>query len=78
MILLDLIDIYSLVVLAAVVISWIQLPRGNPIVGIVNTLTEPLLARIRGLLPAMGGLDFSPLVLLFLLRLLKRFVAGAL
>lgn len=78
MILLDLIDLYSLVVLVAVVISWIQLPRNNPIVGIVNMLTEPLLAPIRGLLPTMGGLDFSPLILLFLLRILKGFVAGAL
>ncbi len=78
MILLDLIDLYSLVVLVAVVLSWIQLPRDNPIVGIVNMLTEPLLAPIRGLLPAMGGLDFSPLILLFLLQILKRFVAGAL
>ena len=78
MILLDLIDLYSLVVLVAVVISWIQLPRNNPIVGIVNMLTEPLLAPIRGLLPSMGGLDFSPLILLFLLRILKGFVAGAL
>ena len=78
MILLDLIDLYSLVVLVAVVLSWIQLPRNNPIVGIVNMLTEPLLAPIRGLLPAMGGLDFSPLILLFLLQILKRFVAGAL
>ncbi len=78
MILLNLIDLYSLVVLVAVVLSWIQLPHGNPIVGIVNTLTEPLLAPIRGLLPAMGGLDFSPLILLFLLQILKRLVAGAL
>jgi YggT family protein len=35
-------------------------------------LTEPLLQPIRQLLPASGGLDFSPLILLLLLQ----FVAG--
>lgn len=77
MFLIQLIDLYSLVVLVAVVISWIQLPHDNPIVGIVNMLTEPVLAPIRRVLPAMGGLDFSPLILLVLLRFLKGIVAGA-
>jgi YggT family protein len=71
MLLARLIDLYSLVVLLAVILSWIQLDRRNPLAAIVYGLTEPLLAPIRSVLPPMGGLDFSPMVLLFALQILK-------
>jgi YggT family protein len=67
-----LIDLYSLVVLASVVISWIKLSPSNPLARAVHQLTEPVLRPIRARLPAMGGLDFSPMVLLFALQLLRR------
>ncbi len=71
-----LLDLYSLVVLVAVVTSWVGLSRDNPIVRFTGALTEPLLAPIRRVLPAMGGLDFSPMVLLFAIQLLRRFLFG--
>lgn len=74
--LIQLIDLYSLVVFVAVIVSWIQLPPGNPIVGFVHTLTEPALEPIRRLMPAMGGIDFSPMVLLIGLQLLKSLLLG--
>ncbi len=77
MILLTLIDLYSLVVLAAVVLSWIGATRGNPLVDFILTVTEPLLDPIRRVLPPLGGLDFSPMVLLVGLRFLRGIVAGA-
>ncbi len=67
-------DLYFLVVLVAVITSWMQLPPNNPIVYYSRMLTEPFLAPIRKLLPPMGGLDFSPLILLFLVRFLSRMV----
>ncbi len=67
-----LVDLYSLVVLAAVVMSWVQVDWRNPLARIVYSLTEPVLAPIRRLLPVMGGLDFSPMVVLFALRALSR------
>jgi YggT family protein len=77
MILLQLIDLYSLVVLVSVVLSWIQLPYHNPAVRFVASLTEPLLGPIRSVLPPMAGLDFSPFILLIGLHFLKRILAGA-
>lgn len=68
----SLIDLYSLVVLVAVILSWIRLDRRNPLAAIVYGLTEPVLAPIRNWLPPMGGLDFSPMVLLIGLQLLKN------
>lgn len=77
MLLVQLLDLYSLIVLAAVVVSWIQLPPSNPMATFLYTMTEPLLRPIRSLLPDMGGLDFSPLVLLFGLRLLRGVLLAA-
>jgi YggT family protein len=65
---------YSLVVFLAVIASWLKLSPEHPLVRVTSTLTEPVLAPIRRVLPSMGGLDFSPMVLLFALRLLARFV----
>ena len=69
--LITLINLYSLVVLAAVVISWVQMDRNNPIASFVLTLTEPVLTPIRQAIPPMGGLDLSPMVLLIALQVLK-------
>ena len=66
-----LIDLYSLVVLAAVVMSWVRMDPRHPVARIVYRLTEPVLAPIRRALPHIGGLDFSPMVLLIALRLLR-------
>lgn len=71
MILYQLLDLYSIVVLVAVVASWVQLSASNPVGRIVYGLTEPLLEPIRRVLPAVGGIDFSPLVLLIIVQLVK-------
>ena len=54
-------DLYSLVILAAVILSWVRLPPDNPIVRVTSALTEPLLAPIRRILPDLGGIDISPM-----------------
>jgi YggT family protein len=66
-----LIDLYSLVVLVAVILSWIPVDRRNPLVTVTRALTEPVLAPIRTVLPPMGGLDLSPMALLLGLQILK-------
>jgi YggT family protein len=71
MLLARLIDLYSLIVLASVILSWVRLPPDNPLVRVTEALTEPILSRIRKVLPDMGGLDFSPMVLLVALRFLR-------
>ena len=57
-------------VLARVVVSWVDPQARNPISGQVVALTEPFLAPIRRLLPATGGLDLSPLILMLVLSAL--------
>ena len=75
--LIGLLDIYTYIVIGAVIASWIQLPPDNPIGNFLYSMTEPLLAPIRSVLPDMGGIDFSPLVLLFAVRMLRGILLSA-
>ena len=69
-----LIDLYTLVLVAAVLVSWANVSRDNPIVRFLHAVTEPVLEPIRRVLPELGGIDFSPVVVIVVLRL----VAGIL
>ncbi len=65
-----LIYFYSLIVVARVVISWLELPGGHPVTNFLCRATEPVLKPIRDALPTTGGIDFAPLVLLIGLQIL--------
>ena len=52
-------------------VAWFDLPQDHQIVSVLRRLTEPLLGPLRRILPSAGGLDFSPLVLLLGLRLIR-------
>jgi len=54
-------ELYTVILLARVLLSWVQVDPNNPLVKIIYQLTEPLLAPIRRLLPQSGGMDFSPI-----------------
>ena len=67
--------IYRWIVLARIIMSW--LPEGdyyNPMVRFVYKVTEPVLAPFRQLLPAIGGIDFSPIVVFLVLDFVRRFL----
>jgi YggT family protein len=66
-----LIDIYSLILFGSVILSWVQLSPDNPVARVIHQLTEPVLSRVRRVLPSAGGFDFSPMVVLIGLQLLK-------
>ena len=54
-----------------VILSWINPHGHNPIVGLLYSLNEPLLRPARRLLPNMGGIDLSPLIVLVILQLVQ-------
>jgi YggT family protein len=73
------IGVYIFIVVARALISWVGPDPYNPIVRFLHNATDPVLNRIRRLIPLQfGGFDFSPLLLLLVLfffqRLIDRFL----
>ncbi|MDA0148548.1 YggT family protein [Vibrio sp. LaRot3] len=61
------------VLIARAILSWVSQGR-SPVEYVFHQLTEPMLAPIRRVLPAMGGFDFSILVLFIALQFANRLV----
>lgn len=66
-----LLTIYKYVLLASVIISWVNADPYNPIVRFIYRVTDPLLSRIRRHMPDTGMLDLSPLVAFALIYVLQ-------
>jgi len=64
----NLINLYALVILFRVLSSWIPNSREYQVVQFLIIITEPLLGRLRKVLPQAGGFDLSPIAAIFLLE----------
>jgi YggT family protein len=71
-----LVNIYSFVILARVLMSWLNVNPYSPVAQVIYNLTEPVLAPVRNLLPPAGGLDFSPIIVLVVLQILGTMLAN--
>jgi YggT family protein len=75
-------DIYWWLVIASAIFSWLYAfnvvnPRNQFVGSIGNMLyrvTEPALAPIRRLLPDLGGIDISPIILLLAIFFVRQFI----
>ncbi len=66
-------QLYALLLLVRAIISWVpSLDPYNPLVRLVYQATDPVLEPVRRLIPAVGGLDISFLVVFFGLQFLAR------
>jgi len=70
--------LYMWIVIARALISWVNPDPRNPIVRFLYNATEPLLYRVRRVIPYMGGIDFSPLLVIIAIIFLQRFLVGSL
>ncbi len=61
--------VFMVAIIIQIILSWIQPGAYNPVTGLINRLSEPLLAPARRLIPPISGLDLSPLAVLILLQL---------
>jgi YggT family protein len=69
---LDLIvTIYFWSVIATVVVSWIAPGSNHPAIQLVAQITEPVMRPVRNLLPSMGGLDLSPIIVFLILNVVQ-------
>jgi len=65
------INIFLFAVLIRVILSWINPDPYNPINGLLDNLTAPVMRPAQRLIPAVGGLDLSPVLVMVGLALLK-------
>ena len=79
--LITIIDIVSrllvLLVFISVILSYFMDPY-HPIRRGVDNIVQPMLAPIRRVVPTLGMLDFSPLVLILLIQLVKNLIISLL
>jgi len=75
-----LLNLYSWVIIAAALITWVSPDHRNPIVKFLHRITEPVLAPVRRLLPPWktGGLDLSPLIALIAIQFVERVILPSL
>ncbi len=70
---------YMWIIIGRAVISWVNADPYNPIVRFLFDVTEPLLSRIRRVIPmSMGGIDFSPMILIMAIMFLQSFLVPTL
>lgn len=68
------IDIYKWILIARIFMSWINPDPYNPVVQFIHRITEPVLAPFRRLIPAIAGLDLSPIAVFLLIQFLQTFL----
>ncbi|WP_019528411.1 YggT family protein [Dasania marina] len=65
------INIYFFAILAVIILSWVSPGSYNPFVLLLNQITEPVMTPFRKMLPNMGGLDLSPILVFLSINVLQ-------
>lgn len=72
-------SIYMWVIIIRAVVSWVNPDPFNPIIRVLYQVTEPVLWRMRKILPLQfGGIDFSPFLLVLVIIFLQQFLVNSL
>lgn len=66
-----LLNVFLVVIFIRVILSWVNPGQYNPAIGLIDSLAEPVLAPVRRVIPAIGGLDLSPIAVLIGIQLAK-------
>ena len=72
------VNIYYYAILASIIMSFVMMFSGStnphPLLLLVWQLTEPVMAPVRKIIPSMGGLDFSPIIIFIAIRIIQNFI----
>src|SRR5574340_1352568 len=67
-------NIYFWIIVVRALLSWVNPDPYNPIVRFLYQVTEPVLGRIRSVMPYIGGIDISPLIAILIIIFFQKFV----
>ncbi len=74
-VILGVISLYKWVIIIAAILSWVRPDPYNPIVQMLERLTQPAYALVRRFIPTViGGMDLSPVIVIFILIFLETFL----
>ncbi|MGB3751994.1 MAG: YggT family protein [Arcobacteraceae bacterium] len=74
--LITIISLYKWVIIISALLSWVQPDPYNPIVQMLNRLTQPAYNLVRRFIPTVfGGMDMAPLILIFALQFIEIFIS---
>ncbi|MBX2807889.1 MAG: YggT family protein [Cellvibrionaceae bacterium] len=68
-------NIYFFSFIIIIVVSWVAPHSHNPAISLISSITEPVLRPIRNVLPSMGGLDFSVMIAMLGIYIIKILIA---
>ena len=72
-----LVDFYWWSMLIIVIASFVSQGNSHPGLSLLDQLVDPLIRPIRSILPSMGPLDFSPMVVILMLSIAQRTLTNA-
>lgn len=70
-----LVNLLTIAIIARAVLSWFPISPYNPVVMLLNRITEPLIAPLRRIIPRAGVLDLTPLIAILLLQAIANLLA---
>ncbi len=65
------VNTYLIAIVIMIVVSWVAPGSHHPAIRLIYQVTEPVMAPVRSMLPAMGGLDFSPIVVFIVINIIQ-------
>lgn len=70
--------LYLYIIIARAVLSWVNPDPYNPIVSFIHRVTDPVLYKVRRILPDFGGIDFSPMLVIGAIFFIQNFLLKSL
>lgn len=67
-------ELLNFLLITRIILSWIPHNRYHPLIQIIYNITEPILQPFRNMINPMGGMDLSPIIVFFILRLLQGYL----
>ena len=67
-------EILAILIIIRVLLSWFPYNQYQPLIQILLKITDPILTPIRSLIRPVGGIDLSPIIVVFLIKLIQNFI----
>lgn len=75
-------EIYSFIIIATVIVSWLIAfnvismanPTARKIVDLLGRITDPVMRPVQRYVPSLGGIDLTPIIIIFAIMFLQRMV----